>query len=152
MYEVSKQIVMQYSHSYQDDTYGDEPHNPEEYYKQHYADLIRLMDPPPVSETLPSPDQVVEAEPESDPKEGYIELRQDLTALPAVVNLKNDRYNPHAYYPPECPLCHNKPCKSCPLPISPALRQYTLGQLIDQVVVQPRDKIFRDNAILYLSP
>jgi hypothetical protein len=69
-----------------------------------------------------------------------------------VVNLRNPNYDPYTYYPPECPSCLNKPCKSCPLPLySPKDRHTTLRQLIDKVAAQPLDRAFRDNGNLYLT-
>jgi len=99
----------------------------------------------------PQADKIEDIEEEDDYKQGYIELRQDLTQLPMIVNLRNTNYIPHSYYPPECPLCCNKPCKACPLPLNPKMKEFTLRQLIEKVAVQPADKVFRDNAVLYLS-
>jgi len=111
--------VKQFSHATKNE---DNTHDAEEYFTEHFADLIKLMTG---EEPSPATDQL-DGDQSADLKEGYIELRQDLTQLPMVVNIRNTNFNPYSYNAPECPLCCNKPCKSCALLLSPQQKDFTL--------------------------
>lgn len=67
-----------------------------------------------------------------------------------IVNVTNPYYDPHKYsaYLPECRYCGCKPCKNCPLIVD---KEKTLRSLLDQLVKQPQEKKFKDNAYLFMN-